>query len=1757
MGSFWIFVLASFLLAGSLRGHENDLTSGCLWDNMYSLSCTSAGISVLHDVGHESTKLSSWPRSPRLLKTIKHINLSNNMISSLHMATFYKFLALETLNVSNNYISMVSMNNERGRQDEILTSLHTLVIDRNGLTFVPKGLGKLRSLQTLDLSANHIVRIQRDDFASCTQLQILDLGDNRIHQIDPDAFRDLRKLQVLRLSNNALVSISPLVFLYNHVLRANINLSYNPWACDGRILPLKHLLTSLPVDMKKEWNVTCKSPLPRAGLHLLSIDHINGSCESPMHKYINARNIVVNKREDTYLPCDVKDKSGNKKTFWWTPQGVIPGEPSIANHYIDKMNNFILSEHGRFREGLYICIADMERVVYQVHFQADIEKPLIRKPRDVQQLNTRVRTDQELALAVSLSVVVTFVCAFLLGVFLRPCLEKLLRRICKPKDSKKNTSDEVYDNEAFSEENISTRNSSNRPGSSLPVHVTKDNSSESDMGYEETNTEYVNVTYNEREIYYNDEQAPTHIELQERSNIYDAVEADSPIPETSHLPNTKRVTWASDEKDSPKINLKHAIALLKPINIVPITEMGSTDDHDQNISVSGTKNEQDYSNVVIPEKNRGSFSDTSSDGSEFWDAEDLLSDEDIVINDVSTQQVESANNGSNRFVEDDSSEEDAIINTRANRDDDSPKINLKHAISLLQPINITVPEFTEYDIVKSPTQKQIFPIPLPRSFKSRNENINNEDIILSRVPENQLKTSLDESQSKASYHSSSSDDGSIDFDYSSDEGVTLKPDLLPTKRASRKTKDDANPTVNLRQLISLLKPIKIIAQSSTEEEHIPQYHYQEPKYSFIRPTLESQNTFSDSSSSGDESKENGEDHSLGKGSMFPSLVITKRPWERKETTTPTVNLQHVMSLFKPISITIAEPTVIEQVKRPSEMEFLPTNVSRYPEHKSIDDLESEKEPYKKINDSFSSDEGSEFDYNDSSDEDRRLNSGLPPTQIPSWTNNKATSPTVNLQQIISLLKPINIVAQEPVPSTRPTYNMEEKQMSSDSSSSSSDDESVDNHGSDEGTIIPTVVPTKQETWAKPQTASPTVNLKYVMSLIKPINVTFQDSSKTEEVTRPSQTLFFPGSIPRYPDHRMEDDIITTAPVTGVEAKNMLYESSSSDLTDEDSSDDDVKGIPQMPQNHQASFITNIDTRPTVNLQQVISFLKPIKIIAPEYEIRLEERDSLLKPLPEPENRSPNPKYETSFISSRPTNDLESKQMSSNSSSSDDESKKDYSSDEVNIKPPVVLIKHQKVSPTINLQQIISLVKPINIVAPEPVLSTRPTYSMEDKQVSPDSSSSSDNESMEDDNSDDGTISPTVVLTKEETWARPQMSSPTVNLKYVMSLIKPINVTFTDSAKIDQVKRPIQFFPGSIPRYPDHRMEDSENLYNYQDIKLSGEPKYKAPNKYGSDSTISTSPLTGGEAKKTLNDSSSDNNTDEDNSDDEVKWIPQVPQQNQATLPGSIDTRPTVNLQQVISLFKPINIIAPENEIRLEERDNLLIPLPEPENWSPNSKYETNDMESKQISTDSSSSDDEANKDYSSNELLTKHQKVSPTVNLQQIISLLKPIKIIAPEPVLFPRPTYTMEGKQMSSDSCSSSDDESVEDNGSGKGPIITSVVLTKQETWVKPQIVSPTVNLRHVMSLIKPVIITFPESPKIDLVERPSQTQFFPDSTSRYPQHTIEDITNKPYNENHGYRDSITTNPGLLLTHQPSWKGKGEESHKVNLQKVMSLLKP
>uniref|UniRef100_A0A8C5MD60 Ig-like domain-containing protein n=1 Tax=Leptobrachium leishanense TaxID=445787 RepID=A0A8C5MD60_9ANUR len=457
---FGLIGLVSCHLAGSTEAQAAPFISHfskCQWDNEHSLICSFAGIIDLpsHGIEHyfRSKMLLFKPIIP--LRTVKHIDLSNNEMLTFHGSIFCNFSSLETLNLSTNFIHDVSLdaNHSLDGNDKTeaksLPELRTLLLDRNRLRSVPQGIGNLRSLQTLSVSYNRIIRISQNDFANCTELKTIELGENRICEIHPDAFRYTRKLQVLSLRGNALTTITPMVFIFSHVLHANHDLSDNPWVCDCRMRDLKHVLSFVSMALSRDWGFICSSPPSTKGKHLLSMEDFTSTCERSADS-TNPTRIPIKAGKPTLLPCDV-NRTSNDKVSWWTPQGPIFEKLQDPSRYMDNRKSLILTVTSRADEGLYLCVSEVtqQRITYEVHFHVE-DQSTRRSPRNVGVETTQVWSQQDFTLAVCLSVIITFICAFCLGVFVRPFLDLLWKKRLKKK-TKKEDQAAVYENEGFTD----------------------------------------------------------------------------------------------------------------------------------------------------------------------------------------------------------------------------------------------------------------------------------------------------------------------------------------------------------------------------------------------------------------------------------------------------------------------------------------------------------------------------------------------------------------------------------------------------------------------------------------------------------------------------------------------------------------------------------------------------------------------------------------------------------------------------------------------------------------------------------------------------------------------------------------------------------------------------------------------------------------------------------------------------------------------------------------------------------------------------------------------------------------------------------------------------------------------------------------------------------------------------------------------------------------------------------------------------------
>ncbi|NXV26896.1 LRC66 protein, partial [Rissa tridactyla] len=222
--------------------------SGCRWDVEFSVNCSFTGISTIPEDTSQTAITADF--SYNNIKTfrcadgrseewmLKHLNLSNNLISELSLTTCRNLPVLETLNLDGNAIRTLALDvptpahgsQTYGKVHRLLPALKVLSVERNNLNRVPRGLGRLQSLQTVRLSSNGIGQIDASDFQNCSQLKDIHLQNNKITKIHPDAFRDLNKLQVVvDLRENALATPLPQILISLNFFRLEVGLSNNAW----------------------------------------------------------------------------------------------------------------------------------------------------------------------------------------------------------------------------------------------------------------------------------------------------------------------------------------------------------------------------------------------------------------------------------------------------------------------------------------------------------------------------------------------------------------------------------------------------------------------------------------------------------------------------------------------------------------------------------------------------------------------------------------------------------------------------------------------------------------------------------------------------------------------------------------------------------------------------------------------------------------------------------------------------------------------------------------------------------------------------------------------------------------------------------------------------------------------------------------------------------------------------------------------------------------------------------------------------------------------------------------------------------------------------------------------------------------------------------------------------------------------------------------------------------------------------------------
>ncbi|XP_056894575.1 uncharacterized protein LOC130528832 isoform X2 [Takifugu flavidus] len=236
---------------------------------------------------------------------------------------------------------------------------------------------------------------------------------------------------------------------------AEVKLAGNKWHCDCSLRSLRRRMVYDRNRGPKAWNVTCASPSTLLGRDLLQLEEDELSCLSTENDAELHQDITVYSGSQILLSCSAQDST------WLTPNGRTPVG--------DRQAGLLITDIREGDTGLYVCASEENNVLSVFNLQISRDKGTKRKARSLPRIDTQITQDvsdrivqernqagsqSNLALAVCLSVFITFLVAFIIGVIARPWLDALWQRITNKNSAPATTEVSIveqsqYENQAF------------------------------------------------------------------------------------------------------------------------------------------------------------------------------------------------------------------------------------------------------------------------------------------------------------------------------------------------------------------------------------------------------------------------------------------------------------------------------------------------------------------------------------------------------------------------------------------------------------------------------------------------------------------------------------------------------------------------------------------------------------------------------------------------------------------------------------------------------------------------------------------------------------------------------------------------------------------------------------------------------------------------------------------------------------------------------------------------------------------------------------------------------------------------------------------------------------------------------------------------------------------------------------------------------------------------------------------------------------
>ncbi|GAB6030677.1 hypothetical protein CHUAL_007532 [Chamberlinius hualienensis] len=176
-------------------------------------------------------RLTELPEAIKVLKKLETLNVSSNRILNgyfiLSTDLLDQMILLKTLDLSN--MSLLVLGNGTLVTTNVLPSLLTLNLSRNSLHSFPKQFNnKFLNVQAIDLSNNFIKDESLPIASNWTQLYTLDLSSNEIRDANyTRMFQQFPRLKTLNLAKNKIRVLRPLNLQNNSQHQRHLNLSGN------------------------------------------------------------------------------------------------------------------------------------------------------------------------------------------------------------------------------------------------------------------------------------------------------------------------------------------------------------------------------------------------------------------------------------------------------------------------------------------------------------------------------------------------------------------------------------------------------------------------------------------------------------------------------------------------------------------------------------------------------------------------------------------------------------------------------------------------------------------------------------------------------------------------------------------------------------------------------------------------------------------------------------------------------------------------------------------------------------------------------------------------------------------------------------------------------------------------------------------------------------------------------------------------------------------------------------------------------------------------------------------------------------------------------------------------------------------------------------------------------------------------------------------------------------------------------------------